>query len=97
MAARKNLAHSELVRTRIRTTALVNRLTAHCMGKLKVPLDATQVNGIGILLRKALPDLQAIELSGEIEQRVKQVSAEPPTEAEWSRMYGSEQPPRLDG
>lgn len=92
MAARKNLVHSELVRERIRTKAIVNRLTNHVLGRIE--LSATQVAaGLG-LIKKTIPDLQAIEHSGEVAQPVHQVSAEPPTEAEWQQMYGGTQ--RLD-
>jgi hypothetical protein len=50
------------VRERIKTSMLINRLTNHALGKLK--LEASQVRAIEILLRKSLPDLQAVELSG---------------------------------
>jgi hypothetical protein len=44
---------------------LVNRLTNHALGKVK--MEPSQVRAIEILLRKALPDLQAIELAGGID------------------------------
>lgn len=50
------------VRERIKTSMLVNRLTDHALGKIK--MEASQVRAIEILLRKTLPDLQATELSG---------------------------------
>jgi hypothetical protein len=50
------------VRERIKTSMLINRLTNHALGKVK--LEASQVRAIEILLRKSLPDLQAVELSG---------------------------------
>jgi hypothetical protein len=62
MAARRNLQHSALVRDRIKTSQLVNRLTEHALGTIE--MSPTQVQATGILLRKVLPDLKAIELSG---------------------------------
>jgi hypothetical protein len=65
MAVRKNLAHPEIVRQRIRTSQLVNRLTDHVDGK--VELSATQVTAALGLLRKSLPDLLGIAHSGSVE------------------------------
>ena len=65
MAARKHLSHPEIVRQRIQTSQLVNRLTDHVSGK--VELTATQVTAALGLLRKSLPDLTAITHSGSIE------------------------------
>jgi hypothetical protein len=88
MAARKNLVWSETVRERIKTMQLVNRLTSHCLGQLKKPLDSSQVTGILGLLKKTIPDLQAIEHSGTIVEEVHTVSAEPLTEEQWAATYG---------
>jgi hypothetical protein len=86
---KRGAMHSELVRERIKTTALINRLTAHCLGRLKRPLDASQVTGILGLLRKSIPDLQAIEHSGDVEHTVHHtVSAEPLSEEAWQETYG---------
>lgn len=64
MAARKTLWTPEIVRQRIKTSQLVNRLVDHVNGKVKmVPSQVTAALG---LLRKALPDLSATEHSGEI-------------------------------
>lgn len=85
-------ARTEIVRERIRTTQLINRLTNFCLGKTngkdKCELSPHQVTGILGLLKKAVPDLQAIEHSGEVAQEVYMISAEPPTEAEWQAEYG---------
>jgi hypothetical protein len=84
-----NAIHSELVRERIRTKAIVNRLTNHVLGRIE--MSATQVTAALGLIRKTVPDLQAIEHSGEVAQPVHKVSAEPPTEAEWQQQYGGSQ------
>ena len=98
MANRKNLAHSELVRARIRSAQLVNRLQAFVMGKKdpktkrKIDLTPHQVTAALGLLRKTIPDIQSIEHLGEVTAKVHVVSAEPLSEAEWQAQYGDGQP-----
>ena len=62
MAARKHLSHDTKTRERIQTSQLVNRLTDNAFGK--IDLTQGQLKSIEILLRKSLPDLSAIQLSG---------------------------------
>lgn len=50
-------------RDKIQTTQLINRLQNHALGK--VDLSATQVRSVEILLKKRVPDLQAITLAGD--------------------------------
>lgn len=66
MAARKNPAIDQAHRERIQTTQLVNRLQKNGLGELDPELSPSQVKSIEILLRKALPDLSAVEHSGQI-------------------------------
>lgn len=47
------------VRERIKTSMLLKRLHDHILGKQEV--SQTQLKAIEILLKKSLPDLQAIE------------------------------------
>jgi hypothetical protein len=89
MASRKRLVHSELVRERIRTSALVTFLTNYALGRLKKQVDPARVTAALGVLRKALPDLQAIEHLGEIEHRHHVVSAEPLSEEAWQTTYGN--------
>lgn len=85
--------HSELVRDRIRTAMLLNRLTNFVTGRIEMsPHQVTAALG---LLKKTVPDLQAIEHSGTIIEEVHTVSADPLTEEQWAQTYGSGQ--RLDG
>jgi hypothetical protein len=94
MPARKNLVHSELVRNRIRTAMLLNRLTNFVVGRIEMsPHQVTAALG---LLKKTVPDLQSIEHSGTIIEEVHTVSAEPLTEAQWQDTYGGDSP-RLNG
>ena len=93
MAARtrKGTSHNgwdKSVRERIQTSMLMNRLKDHVVGK--VELSQTQVRAAEILLRKALPDLAAIEHSGDVETSYVVRMPEPVKDmAEWSQ--------RIDG
>lgn len=83
MAVRKNLSHPDKVRQRIRTSQLVVRLTKHVLGK--VEMSATQVQAALGLLKKTLPDLSAVEHSGEIKQR--DISDQPLSAEDWEKQY----------
>lgn len=66
MAARiHKIRHDDETRAKIQTSQLINRLTEHALGDLK--LEPTQVRAIEVLLKKTLPDLTATELSGGLE------------------------------
>jgi hypothetical protein len=84
--------HSEVVRDRIRTAMLLNRLTGFVLGR--IDMQPHQVTAALGLLKKTVPDLQAIEHSGTVIEEVHIVSADPLTEEEWAQTYGSG--PRLD-
>jgi len=58
--------HQEDVRRKIQSSQLLNRLTNHALGNLKNPMDATQVSAALGVLKKALPDLTATEISGDL-------------------------------
>jgi len=63
MAARKDSRLKTQHREAIKTSMIINRLTDHIDGE--VEMSATQVSaGLG-LLRKVLPDLKAMEHSGD--------------------------------
>ncbi len=65
MAARiRRIAVDENTRAKIQTTQLINRLTDHALGNIE--LSPTQVKAIEILIRKTLPDLQAISMDGNL-------------------------------
>jgi hypothetical protein len=69
MAARMRTQHQEDVRAKIQTSQLINRLTDHALGN--VELSPTQVRAIEILIKKTLPDLQAIAHSAGDEETAK--------------------------
>lgn len=56
--------HQDDVRAKIQAGQLVKVLTDHALGSLD-ELSQTRLKAIEILLRKSLPDLSAIELTGE--------------------------------
>jgi hypothetical protein len=63
MAARLNPRHSDMVRSKIQASQLVNRLTDHALGN--VEMTATQVQAAKILLDKTLSNApQQTEISG---------------------------------
>lgn len=97
MAARKNLVHSELVRERIKTMQLVNRLTNFALGKLKRGMEPHQVTAALGLLKKTIPDIQSIEHLGEVQHKVHTVSGEPLSEEAWQATYGGSKAQALNG
>lgn len=62
MAARKNLPHSELTRQRIKTSMLLNRLQGLVNGEVEMPPHAVTA-ALG-LLKKVVPDLQSVQVTG---------------------------------
>ena len=65
MPARINkIRHDENTRAKIQVASLINRFQAHFDGQLE--LSATQIQAGKILLDRALPVLQSVEVSGEI-------------------------------
>ncbi len=58
----RNRAGDAAVRAKIQTSQLINRLQGDALGKLD--LTDGQRASINILLRKSLPDLSAVELTG---------------------------------
>jgi hypothetical protein len=62
MAARKTRFDPQYIRDKIQTQQLVRRLTEHVNGK--VELSSTQVQAATVLLKKSLPDLSNVEVTG---------------------------------
>jgi hypothetical protein len=67
MAARKlRTKHTDEIRLKIQVSQLINRVNAYAMGELSdEEVSPNRLNAIKLLLSKALPDLSAIELTGE--------------------------------
>lgn len=68
MAARKNTAHLQRTRDKIRTSQLLNRLHNHVVGKEQ--MTSSQIRAAEILLNKSLPNLQQqtidMDMDGEL-------------------------------
>ena len=56
--------HNETTRAKIQAQQLINRLQAHVDAPEPL-LDSSQVNAAKALLNKVLPDLKAVEVSGD--------------------------------
>ena len=67
MAARIRLQHQEEVRTRIQVSQLINVLERQALDPDAPELSATRMKAIELLLRKSLPDLSALTISGDSE------------------------------
>lgn len=64
MAARLRAKHQDEVRTKIQASQLINRLQEQALGDSDI-LTPNQIKAIEILLKKSLPDLSAVEYSGD--------------------------------
>jgi len=60
---RLNARHAATSKAKIQATQLINRLQAHALENLE--LKDSQIRAIDILLKKVLPDMKAVEHSGE--------------------------------
>jgi hypothetical protein len=63
--------HQADVRAKIQVSQLINVLTNHALSSDSPELSATRLKAIEILLRKSLPDLSAVEISGDPNNPVK--------------------------
>jgi hypothetical protein len=71
MATRRRLAHNEDVRRKIQSSQLINRLQDHIVNNIDI--SPTQMKAIEILLRKSLPDLSSVEISGDVGLEVTKI------------------------
>jgi hypothetical protein len=69
MAARLNLRQQDQTRSAIQTTQLVKRLQDYALGEI-AEIETGRLKAIEILLRKTLPDLSAVTLSGDDESPI---------------------------
>lgn len=68
MAARKNLTHLDRTREKIRVSMLINRLNEFVEGK--VELSRPQVTAALGLIKKVVPDRQAVAHEGELDVKL---------------------------
>lgn len=64
MAARMRKTHQDDVRAKIQASQLINVLQNHALGVTE-ELSQSRLKAIEILLRKSLPDLSSVQVSGE--------------------------------
>lgn len=67
MAARKiRTKHTDEIREKIQVSNLITRVHKYAMGELAdEDISPNRLNAIKLLLSKALPDLQSIQLTGD--------------------------------
>ena len=59
--------HQDDVRLKIQASQLINRLSGHAVGEIE--MTPTQIKAAEILLKKSLPDLQSVDLTGTLEHK----------------------------
>ena len=91
MAVRKKLNHDDKTRQKIQVSQLINRLQKHIHGE--VELEQTQIRAIEILLKKALPDLQSIEMVAEVSQSPAVIADQPMDASAWEQQYAASMEP----
>lgn len=68
ITAKLNPRHQQLIRDKINAGLLVERLTECALGSLE--LSSQQMKAIEILLKKSVPDLSAVEMTGDADAPV---------------------------
>ena len=69
MAARLNPRHQQMVRDKIQSTKLIELLQEYALGLIE-EIPSGRMKAIEILLKKSVPDLSAVEMSGNDEAPV---------------------------
>ena len=64
MAAKLNPRHSQMVRDKIQASKLIELLQDHANGIVE-DIKPSRMKAIEILLKKSVPDLQSVELTGD--------------------------------
>jgi hypothetical protein len=73
MAGRKaGFRHNEDTRAKIQATLIIKRLMEHVMADAPL-MDASQVNAAKTLLGKTLPDLAAVQHSGDADAPMRMI------------------------
>jgi hypothetical protein len=68
ITAKLNPRHQQLIRDKINAALLVERLTECALGQTE--LTSQQMKAIEILLKKSVPDLSSVELTGDADAPV---------------------------
>lgn len=87
MAARvTKIRHDENTRSKIQAGRIIEELQKHVFGQRE--MTATQVNAARTLLAKTMPDMQAVEISGEVQKTyVARMPAKVGGIDEWQKTY----------
>jgi hypothetical protein len=67
-----NKLHQEDVRKKIQVSQLLNVLQNHALGETE-DLSPTRMKAIEILLRKSMPDMASVTVSGDSEQPLQHI------------------------
>jgi hypothetical protein len=67
-----NKLHQEDVRKKIQVSQLLNVLQNHALG-ISEDLSPTRMKAIEILLRKSMPDMASVTVSGDSEQPLQHI------------------------
>ena len=67
-----NKLHQEDVRKKIQVSQLLNVLQNHALGETE-DLSPTRVKAIEILLRKSMPDMASVTISGDSDQPLQHI------------------------
>jgi hypothetical protein len=73
MAARIRKNHQDEVRAKIQASQLINVLQNHALGQTE-ELSQSRLKAIEILLRKSIPDLSAVTVSGDEDNPLETVT-----------------------
>ena len=91
MAARIRKTHQDEIRAKIQVSALINRVHDYATGILSdEDVSSNRLNAIKLLLSKALPDLQSIEITGDADNPlvVEELKRPKLTKEEWLKIHG---------
>lgn len=67
-----NKLHQEDVRKKIQVSQLLNVLQNHALGTTE-DLSPTRMKAIEILLRKSMPDMASVTISGDADQPIQHI------------------------
>ena len=67
-----NKLHQDDVRKKIQVSQLLNVLQNHALGKTE-DLSPTRMKAIEILLRKSMPDMASVTISGDADQPLQHI------------------------
>lgn len=73
MAARLNKLHTDEIRAKIQASQLINVLQGHALTG-KGEISNSRMKAIEILLRKSVPDLSAVTISGDSENPLETIT-----------------------